>query len=83
MGSCQGLRVGLGDCPQVGGPLYTRCCLPFFSSWAQVLPPALRVGVGDMASSDLGYLFMPGTVSVSLEQEAGDPEGTVSGELSG
>lgn len=41
MGSCQGLGVGLGDCPpQVcgGSPLYQMCCLLFFSSLAQVFP---------------------------------------------
>lgn len=55
MGSCQGLWVGLGDCPpQVGGShLYQSCFLRFFPLWAQVLTLPLGVGVGDMAWAGL------------------------------
>ena len=89
MGPCQGLGVGLGDCPppQVGGsPPYQTCCLLFSAWWAQVFPcpPPPAVGVGDMASGRLGCLPIRwDSVSLCLrEQGAGDPGGTVSGKLS-
>lgn len=89
MGPCQGLGVGLGDCPppQVGGgPLRTRrvvfCSLPGGPRCSPALPRA--VGVGDMASGRLGCLPIRwDSVSLCLrEQGAGDPGGTVSGKLS-
>lgn len=75
MGSCQGLWVGLGDCPpQVGGShLYQSCFLRFFPLWAQVL--TLPWGWGWGTWHGLGCLFIVGRVSLSVsrEQGAGDP----------
>lgn len=84
MDSCQGLWVGLGDCPpQVGGSrLDQSCFLRFFPLWAQVLTPAPGVGVGD--GHGPGCLFMESvSLIVAGEQGAGDPGGTASRKLSG
>lgn len=79
MGSCQGLGVGLGDCPpQVGGsPLYQTCFLPFFPLWAQVLPQPWGWGWGPWHGAGLAAHGLGGWRSASLivsgEQGAGDP----------
>lgn len=75
MGSCQGLWVGLGDCPpQVGG---VPSVPVVFSSVLSLVGPGVDParGWGWGTWHGLGCLFIVGRVSLSVcrEQGAGDP----------
>lgn len=85
MGSCQGLWVGLGDCPpQVGGShLYQSCFLRFFPLWAQVLTlpggGGGGHGMGWAVCSSLGECL---SLCVGSKEQV-TPGGTESKKLSG